>query len=61
MFQPVTHTGRHLEFDPMNRVAIPEIIERIDAGTDRKFVKSDFVPVPCCHPSCQSIAYAAIE
>ena len=26
-----------------------------------KLEKSDFVPVPCCHPSCQSIAYAYVE
>ncbi len=61
MFQPVTHTGRHLEFDPMNRVTIAEVIDRIDAGTDGKFIKSDFVPVPCCHPGCQSITYAYID
>ena len=61
MFQPVTHTGRHLDFDPMDRVTIPEVIDRIDGGTGGKFVKSDFVPVPCCHPSCQSITYAYID
>ena len=61
MFQPVTHTGRHLEFDPMNRVTIPEVIERIDGGTDGIFVKNDFVPVPCCHPSCQSVTYSYID
>lgn len=62
MLQPVFHTGRHLEYlDPMNRVTIPELILRIDAGMDGQIVKSDFIPVPCCHPSCQSIAYAYIE
>ena len=61
MFQPVMHTGRHLEFDPMNRVTIPEVVERIDAGMDGVFVKSDFVPVPCCHPSCQSVTFSYID
>ncbi len=61
MFQPVMHAGRHLEFDPMNRVTIPEVIERIDAGMDGVFVKSDFVPVPCCHPSCQSVTFSYID
>ena len=60
-FQPVTHTGRHLPFDPTDRVTIPEVIEGIQAQTDGLFVKSDFVPVPCCHPSCQSITYAYVE
>ena len=60
-FQPVTHTGRHLPFDPTNRVTIPEVIERIQDQTEGLFVKSDFVPVPCCHPGCQSITYAYVE
>ena len=60
-FQPVTHTGRHLPFDPTNRVTIPEVIERIQKQTNDLFVKSDFVPVPCCHPGCQSITYAYVE
>ena len=60
-FQPVTHTGRHLPFDPTNRVTIPEVIERIQEQTDDLFVKSDFVPVPCCHPGCQSITYTYVE
>ena len=60
-FQPVTHTGRHLGFDPTNRVTIPEVIERIQDQTEGLFVKSDFVPVPCCHPGCQSITYAYVE
>ena len=60
-FQPVTHTGRHLPFDPMDRVTISEIVERIEAQTGGLFVKSDFVPVPCCHPACQSITYAYVD
>ena len=60
-FQPVTHTGRHLPFDPNDRVTIPEVIQRIQDQTDGLFVKSDFVPVPCCHPGCQSITYAYVE
>ena len=60
-FQPVTHTGRHLPFDPTDRVTIPEVIERVQDQTDGLFVKSDFVPVPCCHPGCQSITYAYVE
>jgi uncharacterized radical SAM superfamily Fe-S cluster-containing enzyme len=60
-FQPVTHTGRHLPFDPLNRVTIPEVIGRIAAQTDGLFMKSDFVPVPCCHPACQSITYAYVD
>ena len=60
-FQPVTHTGRHLPFDPTDRVTISEVIARIQQQTEGLFVKSDFVPVPCCHPGCQSITYAYVE
>ena len=61
VFQPVTHTGRHLDFDPMDRVTIPEVIDGIEAQVGGLFVKSDFVPVPCCSPGCQSVTYAYVE
>lgn len=60
-FQPVTHTGRHEPFDPLDRVTIPEVVGRIADQTDGLFLKSDFVPVPCCHPGCQSVTYAYVE
>ena len=60
-FQPVTHVGRHGPFDPLDRVTIPEVIGRIAAQTEGLFVESDFVPVPCCHPGCQSVTYAYVE
>ncbi|MDA1215705.1 MAG: radical SAM protein [Chloroflexi bacterium] len=61
IFQPVTHTGRHLDFDPLDRVTIPEVVGRIAEQTDGLFLKSDFVPVPCCNPGCQSITYAYVD
>ncbi|MCI0438150.1 MAG: radical SAM protein [Chloroflexi bacterium] len=60
-FQPVTHTGRHLPFDPTDRVTIPEVIQGIEKQTSGLFVRSDFVPVPCCHPGCQSVTYAYLD
>ncbi|MBI4337009.1 MAG: radical SAM protein [Chloroflexi bacterium] len=60
-FQPVTHTGRHLPFDPTDRVTIPEVISRIEEQTKGLFRKADFVPVPCCHPACQSVTYAYVD
>ena len=60
-FQPVTHTGRHLPFDPANRVTVSEVIQRIEEQTKGQWVKSDFVPVPCCHPACQSVTYAYVD
>ena len=60
-FQPVTHVGRHQEFDPMDRVDIPEVIKAIAAQSDGLFLTEDFVPVPCCFPTCSAITYAYID
>ncbi len=59
--QPVTHVGRHPDFDPMDRVDIPEVIKHIASQSDGIFVKEDFVPVPCCFPTCSAITYAYID
>ena len=61
VLQPVTHVGRHMPFDPMNRVTIPDIIHGIVEQTEGKFVLEDFVPVPCCFPTCQVNSYAYVD
>ena len=60
-FQPAFHTGRHMPHDPMRRMTIPDIVQLIEAQTNGKFVGSDFVPVPCCFPTCNSLTYAFVE
>lgn len=60
-FQPAFHAGRHMNHDPMNRMTIPDIIRQIESQTGGKFVASDFVPVPCCFPTCNSVTYAFVE
>ena len=57
-FQPVTHVGRHPDFDPMNRLTIPDVVHGIVDQTDGLFILKDFVPVPCCFPTCQVNSYA---
>lgn len=61
VFQPVFHSGRHIPFDPMDRVTMPDVVKGIDAQTDGLFRVDDFVPVPCCYPNCQVMTYAYIE
>ncbi|HXG36730.1 MAG TPA: radical SAM protein [Dehalococcoidia bacterium] len=61
VFQPVTHVGRHIPFDPMRRVTIPDVLQGILEQTDGLFVKEDFVPVPCCFPTCQTNTYLYIN
>ena len=60
-FQPVTHSGRYMQFDPMDRETVADVIHGIAEQTDGMFVESDFVPVPCCHPTCRSATYAYVE
>ena len=60
-FQPVTHVGRHLEFDPLDRVDIPEVIKAVAEQSQGLFTERDFVPVPCCFPTCGAITYAYKE
>ena len=61
VLQPVTHVGRHIPFDPMKRVTIPDVIHGIVAQTGGRFVLEDFVPVPCCFPTCQVNSYAYVD
>jgi uncharacterized radical SAM superfamily Fe-S cluster-containing enzyme len=60
-FQPAFHAGRHATHDPMQRMTIPDILKLIEAQTAEKFKVSDFVPVPCCFPTCNSVTYAFID
>ena len=60
-FQPVTHSGRHIEFDPLTRLTNSDIIHAIAAQRPQWFQASDFFPVPCCFPTCRSITYLLTE
>jgi uncharacterized radical SAM superfamily Fe-S cluster-containing enzyme len=60
-FQPVTHAGRFNRFDPLDRETIADVVHGIAEQTDGLFVESDFVPVPCCHPTCRVATYAYVE
>jgi len=60
-FQSAFHTGRHLAHDPLQRLTNPDIIALIQEQTGGTFLKSDFVPVPCCFPTCNAVTYAYLE
>jgi hypothetical protein len=60
-FQPAFHTGRHMPHDPLQRVTIPDIVGWIEQQTAGAFRKSDFVPVPCCFPTCNAVSYAFVD
>jgi uncharacterized radical SAM superfamily Fe-S cluster-containing enzyme len=60
-FQPAFHAGRHAAHDPMQRMTIPDILKLIETQTAENFKVTDFVPVPCCFPTCNSVTYAFID
>jgi 7,8-dihydro-6-hydroxymethylpterin dimethyltransferase len=60
-FQPAFHAGRFMQHDPLQRMTIPDILRLIEAQTDGMFRVSDFVPVPCCFPTCNSVTYAYVD
>lgn len=60
-FQPAFHAGRHGEHDPLRRVTIPDVLRGIEAQTEGLFGVDDFVPVPCCFPTCNSVTYAFVD
>ena len=61
VFQPVTHAGRHRVFDPLERLTNPDVMRLLAEQLPQWFRVSDFVPVPCCFPTCRSMCYALVE
>jgi uncharacterized radical SAM superfamily Fe-S cluster-containing enzyme len=61
VFQPVTHSGRHPAFDPLQRLANADVIAACAEQLPEWFRPSDFVPVPCCFPTCRSMSYALVD
>ncbi len=58
-FQPVTHWGRFLsESDPLDKLTNSDVIDAIAEQLPEWFRADDFVPVPCCSPTCRSATFA---
>ena len=57
VFQPVTHSGRHVVFDPLARLTNSDVLHAIADQLPQWFTTDDFFPVPCCAPTCRSITY----
>ena len=61
-FQPVTHSGRfHVDADPLDKLTNSDVIEAICEQLPEWFRLDDFVPVPCCSPSCRSATFALYD
>ncbi len=60
-FQPAFHAGRFMEHDPLQRLTNPELIQMVETQTEGMFQVNDFIPVPCCFPTCNSVTYAFVD
>jgi uncharacterized radical SAM superfamily Fe-S cluster-containing enzyme len=60
-FQPAFRAQRHVPGDPLTRMTIPDVLKGLETQTDGLFKLSDFVPVPCCMPTCNFVTYAMID
>jgi uncharacterized radical SAM superfamily Fe-S cluster-containing enzyme len=59
-FQPAAYTGQgggRFAHDPMDRLTIPGVIQRIEEQTGGALRFGDFSPLPCSHPQCVSLTY----
>jgi len=60
-FQPAFHAGRYMEHNPLQRLTNPDLIKLVEAQTEGMFATDDFIPVPCCFPTCNSVTYAYVD
>jgi hypothetical protein len=61
-FQPVTHSGRfRADSDPLEKLTNHEVIEAVSGQLPEWFRADDFVPVPCCSPTCRSATFALYD
>ena len=60
-FHAAFHAQRHIRMDPLQRMTIPDIVQAIDNQTKGLISLKDFVPVPCCMPTCNFVTYALIQ
>lgn len=57
--QPATYSGRCvLPADLERRTTFPDVIRLLSEQTSGRFTETDFLPLPCAHPNCHSLAYA---
>jgi len=61
-FQPVTHSGRfRADSNPLDKLTNPDVIAAISDQVPEWFRDDDFVPVPCCSPTCRSATFALYD
>jgi hypothetical protein len=60
-FQPAAYVGhgggQFSLHDPLDVMTIPDVVNAAEAQTGGRLRKSDFLPLPCSHPSCFGLTY----
>ncbi len=60
IFQPAAYTGTAARFaphDPLRTMTIPDVVRACEEQTAGRLRRSDFLPMPCSHPSCYALTY----
>jgi uncharacterized radical SAM superfamily Fe-S cluster-containing enzyme len=60
-FQPAFRAQRHLEGNPLERMTIPDVLSNLERQTNGLLRLDDFVPVPCCMPTCNFVTYVMLD
>ncbi len=55
--QPAAYMGDFSPHDPLDVVTIPDVARALEEQSAGKLKKSDFLPLPCSHPSCFALTY----
>jgi len=61
VFQPTFYSGRHPDFDPLNVVTLPEVVKNISEQSKHGLKEDDFIPIPCCFPTCGAATYVYLD
>lgn len=59
-FQPEFAEGRHVAFDPLDRLTVADVVCAVAEQTGGMFEREDFIPIPCCDPICTAATYAHV-
>ena len=61
MIQPMTFAGRGRTLKGrLERMTVPDVLQLLDEAGHPSVSREDFVPLPCSHPLCFSLAYYLI-
>ncbi len=60
-YQPVFRVNRYPEADPLTRLTIPDVLKGLENQTRGLLRLDDFIPVPCCMPTCNFVTYMMID